>query len=93
MATCTYCGREMRTATSCKRTPWILQGREYAPIPYGEEERTEGGHLYHRCPDCGVARGGFHHPACDIEECPRCHQQLISCGCADTATSLLPPAA
>ncbi len=93
MPSCTHCGREMRTAASCDNTPWILQGRAYAPIPYGEEHRSRGGYQWYRCSDCGVARGGFHHPACDIEECPRCHQQLIACGCADTATSLLTPAA
>jgi hypothetical protein len=27
--------------------------------------------------------GGFHHPGCDTEECPKCHGQLISCGCLD----------
>ncbi len=102
MATCTHCGREMRTATSCAGTPWILQGQEYAPIPYGEEEYApipyeeelaRGRQHHQRCPDCGVALGGFHHPACDMEECPRCHGQLLSCGCADTARPLITPAA
>lgn len=22
-------------------------------------------------------------PGCDMEECPKCHKQLISCGCLD----------
>lgn len=35
----------------------------------------------HRCHDCGIAPGGFHHPGCDIEICPRCKGQLISCDC------------
>jgi len=34
-----------------------------------------------RCGDCGVARGGLHHPGCDLQRCPRCRGQLISCGC------------
>ncbi len=33
------------------------------------------------CHDCGVRLGGFHHPGCDNEECPKCHRQLLSCGC------------
>ena len=36
------------------------------------------------CPDCGVARGRYHTPGCDIEQCPECRQQLISCEHADS---------
>jgi len=32
------------------------------------------------CGDCKVPVGGFHHPGCDNEKCPRCSWQLISCG-------------
>jgi hypothetical protein len=24
----------------------------------------------------------LHHPGCDLQRCPCCRQQLISCGCA-----------
>ncbi|HNU92774.1 MAG TPA: hypothetical protein PKO25_12955 [Spirochaetota bacterium] len=34
-----------------------------------------------RCPDCGVSIGGFHHPGCDQERCPRCGGRLSRCGC------------
>jgi hypothetical protein len=34
------------------------------------------------CPDCGVSDRGYHHLGCDLEDCPRCRRQLISCGCA-----------
>src|ERR1700722_12936936 len=36
-----------------------------------------------RCHDCNVRDGGFHHPGCDAERCPRCDGQLIGCGCLD----------
>lgn len=33
------------------------------------------------CGDCGVREGEFHSPGCDMEICPFCLQQLITCGC------------
>jgi hypothetical protein len=33
------------------------------------------------CHDCGVKEGEIHHWNCDMEECPKCGCQLISCYC------------
>jgi hypothetical protein len=33
------------------------------------------------CEDCFVARGQLHIPGCDMEPCPKCGGQVITCGC------------
>ncbi len=43
-------------------------------------------HVLGHCPDCGSRPGEVHDFGCDVEECPSCHQQLISCGCWDLAS-------
>ena len=35
----------------------------------------------HNCGDCGSPVGGTHYFGCDVERCPICNGQLISCDC------------
>jgi len=40
-----------------------------------------------RCHDCGIINklGNLHHFGCDVERCPKCGGQLISCSCKKEA--------
>lgn len=51
-------------------------------IPYGDESKNKKEE--ERCPSCGVEIGGYHHPGCEISECPRCGKPLASCSCLET---------
>jgi hypothetical protein len=56
----------------------FADGEIFEKIKYGNEECEA---VVERCPDCGVEIGGYHHPECDQEQCPRCNCQLIGCDC------------
>lgn len=81
MALCRDCDQEMTTAPTCTAEVLLIrhgrhQRRRWRP-PHGMAELD--------CGDCGVAPGGVHHLGCDLERCPLCGWQLISCGCGDGA--------
>lgn len=87
MAKCAFCGREMLKAKGCRKiTIRFVDGSRADPIKvgapgdfyYGCEELNNPNF---RCGDCGAMVGGYHHPGCDCERCPKCGGQLISRNC------------
>jgi hypothetical protein len=59
---------------------YTAEGRPIPRIRYGDEQSD-----WHAdripCHDCRVIKGEFHVPSCDVEECPLCGGQFISCDC------------
>lgn len=57
-----------------------IAGRTLLRVPYGSENFD-----WHAdrapCHDCRVVKGQLHVPGCDVEECPMCRGQSITCGC------------
>lgn len=69
-ATCA-CGQEMAPGIGCRFTIYEIKILRYPRIPCEDDW----------CGDCNVAKGQFHHIGCDIEQCPKCGGQAISCPC------------
>jgi len=83
MGKCNYCKKEMMTADSCNFNKIIIDGKEFKRI---DGDKLNQKYDMERCGDCGIKLGRFnyHHFNCDLEECPKCGGQLLSCDCNAT---------
>lgn len=82
---CEICKKDMITSHGCSVDTISIDGKIYGRVKFGDEyenlkdEKTEE----HRCRDCGVKIGEYHHWKCGIEKCPVCNEQLIGCNCKE----------
>ena len=79
MSKCAFCKKEMLSEHVRSCTTKFVEFPDFRKLPsvrYDEDPNF-------RCHDCNISGGGYHHPGCDMERCPKCGGQLISCGCLE----------
>ena len=74
IVTCGYCDREMGKQ-ECLYDHVVINGEEYQRVRVVESPFYEG---EPNC-ECGCEIDEVHHVGCDLEDCPRCGEQFLTC--------------
>ena len=75
MSKCEDCKQEMSEEhESCTYDVIVIEGNAY-------KRNTKYHDVNEYCHDCNILNGGVHHMGCDMERCPICDGQMISCDC------------
>jgi ppGpp synthetase/RelA/SpoT-type nucleotidyltranferase len=61
-------------------THYEIGGTDHRRVAFGDEP-DEWGANRGPCHDCAAIKGQFHVVGCDVERCPACGGQVISCDC------------
>lgn len=69
-----------RLAAAQHHREWVIAGKPFARVRFGEEA-DDWGSEHGPCHDCVAIKGEFHVAGCDVERCPNCGGQVISCDC------------
>lgn len=77
---CDFCQQEMNSIQDTCTKNLIVDFPDGTSLPSMNYPIDE----INPCHDCYVKPGGKHHPGCDQEKCPKCQEQIISCGCLDS---------
>ena len=83
-------------------TTQIFRNQSRMPLPVyrwyavqtgrlGEERNLPAGVADKPCHDCGAIKGQYHSLLCDMERCPKCGGQEMSCDCHGKTSALFSP--
>jgi len=72
-----------------KATTIRIQGVAMSRVRYGREKQDWEAES-NPCHDCRIKKGQIHVAGCDVEECPKCHGQLIGCDCRSKPRKVKP---